>query len=131
VESTRATTPRTYDGDGSAAGIGADYYRTEVGEWENSDSPYGTFDQGGNLMEWNETFVVGESRGLRGGFFDSHPPGGDLHASYRGHVTNPIHKAYFIGFRVASVPEPGSITLLCMGAVALLAYGWRRRQRTV
>ncbi len=33
--------------------IGSPYYTTEVGEFENSESPYGTFDQGGNLYEWN------------------------------------------------------------------------------
>ena len=31
--------------------IGFPYYITEVGEFENSESPYNTFDQGGNLME--------------------------------------------------------------------------------
>ncbi|MCP3994743.1 MAG: formylglycine-generating enzyme family protein, partial [bacterium] len=39
----------TYDGDGGTDGIGSPYWMTEVGEWENSASPYGTFDQGGNL----------------------------------------------------------------------------------
>src|SRR6185369_5695542 len=35
--------------------IGFPYLRTVVGEFELSDSPYGTFDQGGNVYEWNET----------------------------------------------------------------------------
>jgi sulfatase modifying factor 1 len=30
-------------------------YTTLVGEFQNSPSPYGTFDQGGNVEEWNET----------------------------------------------------------------------------
>ena len=34
--------------------IGSPYYRTEVGEFELSVSPYGTFDQAGNLAEWTE-----------------------------------------------------------------------------
>ena len=37
--------------------IGSPYYTTEVGEFENSESPYGTFDQGGNIWEWNETVI--------------------------------------------------------------------------
>jgi formylglycine-generating enzyme required for sulfatase activity len=47
--------------------IGSPYYRTEVGDHENSDSPYRTFDQGGNVYEWNEAIVYGSYRGLRGG----------------------------------------------------------------
>ena len=38
----------------------------------NSASPYGTFDQGGNVWEWNETaysVCCGSYRGLRGGSF--------------------------------------------------------------
>ena len=34
--------------------LGSPYYRTNVGEFENSASAYGTFDQGGNVWEWNE-----------------------------------------------------------------------------
>jgi formylglycine-generating enzyme required for sulfatase activity len=47
--------------------IGAPYYRTEVGAHENSASPYGTFDQGGNVMEFNETVPEWDIRGIRGG----------------------------------------------------------------
>jgi hypothetical protein len=47
--------------------IGAPYYRTEVGAHENSASPYGTFDQGGNVMEFNETVPESDIRGIRGG----------------------------------------------------------------
>jgi formylglycine-generating enzyme required for sulfatase activity len=49
--------------------IGAPYYRTEVGAHENSASAYGTFDQGGNVMEWNEAVPESDIRGLRGGSF--------------------------------------------------------------
>ena len=47
--------------------IGSPYYRTPVGEFELSDSPYGTFDQGGNVWEWTEAILYGSERGFRGG----------------------------------------------------------------
>jgi len=39
---------------------------TDVGAYPGSASYYGTFDQGGNVWEWNET-ILGSSRVLRGG----------------------------------------------------------------
>jgi formylglycine-generating enzyme required for sulfatase activity len=39
---------------------------TLVGEFQESDSPYGTFDQGGNLWEWTDTTYAG-NRVVRGG----------------------------------------------------------------
>ena len=114
----------TYDGDAGTDGIGLPYYRTEVGEWENSASPYGTFDQGGNVWEWNETFVTSSSRGYRGGSFNN-----DAHwlkASSRNSIA-PATEHRLIGFRVASIPEPGSIILLVSGLMAALIW-WRRRK---
>jgi len=111
----------TYDGDAGINGIGSPYYRTEVGEWENSDSPYGTFDQGGNVWEWNEAVPYGAYRGIRGGSFYTNDY--DLHAAYSMYIT-PTNEVHNIGFRVSEVPEPTSLALLTLGA--LLAT--RRRQ---
>ncbi len=108
--------------------VGSPYYTTLVGEFELSESSYGTFDQGGNLLEWNETTTAGSSRGLRGGDWSySSTSGGSLHASSRGYRGDPTIEINDIGFRVASVPEPGSITLLVSGLLGLLM--WRRRKK--
>ena len=84
--------------------LGPPYYRTEVGEFENSESPYGTFDQGGNVQEWNEA-VIGANRGLRGGVYSNVPM--YMHAGYRDASSSPAYGYDGTGFRVAEVPEPG------------------------
>jgi formylglycine-generating enzyme required for sulfatase activity len=106
--------------------IGSPYYRTEVGEFELSESPYGTFDMGGNVWEWNEA-LIGSNRGLRGGsyhydnfFLDIY-----LRSSYR-YYSWPSFSDSNIGFRVASVPEPCSLVLLGLGGLTLMR---RRRVR--
>jgi len=111
--------------------IGSPYYRTNVGEFENSESAYGTFDQGGNVWEWNEGLVHDAYRGLRGGSFNRN--GDQLLASDRdGHMTGtggggPTAQTYWVGFRVSeAVPEPSSIIALAGGLVGLL--GMRRRR---
>ena len=81
--------------------IGAPYYRTEVGAHDNSESPYGTFDQGGNVWEWNETMIYGSIRGLRGGSFDFR--GNGLHAATSGN-NDPSYESFWLGLRVAKVP---------------------------
>src|SRR5205823_6489852 len=45
--------------DGNVTSVGTD--------GANSASPYGTFDQGGNIQEWNETLATSTTRVLRGG----------------------------------------------------------------
>jgi len=84
--------------------VGSPYYRTEVGAHENSESPYGTFDQGGNMWEWNETVIDGCCRGLRGGGWCCHEDYG-LHAA-DGDELGPTVEYGFTGFRVAKVSEP-------------------------
>jgi formylglycine-generating enzyme required for sulfatase activity len=97
--------------------IGVPYWRTEVGAHENSDSPYGTFDQGGNVWEWNEAIPHSSVRGLRGGSFLDNDY--DSRAPYRG-FTNPMYEDRWLGFRVAQVPEPATLSLLALGGLAVL-----------
>jgi len=102
------------------------YSQTIVGQFLNSESPYGTFDQGGNEWEWTEALSGSTQRGRRGGSYNWEYK--TLRASAR-MGADPAGNSQSIGFRVASIPEPSTAVLLGMGAVALLAYGWRRRRR--
>ena len=78
-------------------------YLTPVGAFAASPGPYGTFDMGGDVWQWNEA-NVGGSRGLRGGawYYDS-----DLLASSgRGYYNfSRLYGWNCIGFRVASIPD--------------------------
>jgi len=103
-------------------------YTTVVGEFQHSESPYGTFDQGGNVFEWNEA-VIGSSHGERGGSFGSGYEyySGDPHAWFRDDLSESLAAGYFFGFRVSEVPEPATLLLALAGA-GLVA---RRRNRNV
>ena len=107
--------------------LGGAPYTTEVGEFEYSESPYGTFDQSGNLQEWNEA-VYGAGHQVRGGHFGNLSD--SMLASYSGSIS-PDGADYCIGFRLGSavVPEPGSIAMLIGTALmGLLCYAWKKRK---
>jgi formylglycine-generating enzyme required for sulfatase activity len=106
-------------------------YLTDVGAFSGSRSFYGTFDQSGNVWQWNDLDgTAGSTRGFRGGSWnESFLP--SLSSSSSGALT-PSDERYFIGFRLASpvaVPEPSTYAM----AVAGLACGgytmFRRRKR--
>ncbi len=86
-------------------------YLTDAGAFSNSASAYGTFDQAGNVFEWNETVISGASRGLRGGAWDFNA--NYLQSSLRFGSIPTLQEGVF-GFRMASlasVPvEPFAIT---------------------
>jgi formylglycine-generating enzyme required for sulfatase activity len=94
---------------------------TNRGSYTGSASPYGTFDQGGNLWEWNEAIVNVTSRGTRGGsWFNG---GSSLSATSR-FQNGPAIENNVTGFRVAAIPEPGTGFLVIAGLLGLA--GWRR-----
>jgi formylglycine-generating enzyme required for sulfatase activity len=98
---------------------------TDVGSFPGSGSPYGTFDQAGNVWEWNERILgSGSTRGVRGGSFA-------FLSSYTAASTrdacSPACGVVNYGIRVAtSVPEPGRDALLIAGLLGVACAGRRR-----
>jgi len=93
---------------GSPFPIDSPYYTTSAGEFQLSDSAYGTFDQGGHVWEWNEAVLYGNCRGLRGGSFGYF--GEHLRASYRDQGYGPTYEEDgYSGFRVVAIPGPGDL----------------------
>lgn len=115
-------------GGGGAFAVGAPYYYSEVGAYATSPSPYGTFDQGGNVNEWNDTVISwGSYRGIRGGGLGDYAtslPVANRGAYYPAGEYDSI--GYGFGFRVAVVPEPFTLSLLALGGLAVM-----RRKRKV
>jgi formylglycine-generating enzyme required for sulfatase activity len=99
---------------------------TDAGAYALSASPYGTFDQGGNVWEWNEQIYF-TARGLRGGGWNG------LGAGYLAASSPSAGEATFgsayVGFRVARVaPEPARVLLALTGGLVLAAVRLRRRE---
>jgi formylglycine-generating enzyme required for sulfatase activity len=101
-------------------------YLTDVGAFSSSAGAYGTFDQGGNVMEWNDAVVDENQRGVRGGAYDY---GADhLQSNFTNGVSlNPVQEFDDVGFRVAAVPEPSTYALILMAGAGWLL--WKRRKR--
>jgi formylglycine-generating enzyme required for sulfatase activity len=95
---------------------GQDGNVTTIGS-ATSMSFYGAFDMGGNVSEWHESEILPR---FRGGGWRSFAF--DLRSSST-RLTSPATENDFLGFRVASIPEPASCSLML---VALVTLGCRR-----
>ena len=102
-------------------------YLTDVGAFTNSASFYGTFDQSGNVYQWNDlNGSSGSSRGLRGGSRD----GAAFNLSSSDRLSTSASSANgVIGFRLAAVPEPASLGLAATGGLVALGWTMLRRHR--
>jgi formylglycine-generating enzyme required for sulfatase activity len=103
-----------------------DFPLTDAGAYALSGSSYGTFDQAGNLKEWNERIFFSSGAppvaGIRGGSWFYHS---NLQAfTYELGFT--ADTRFNLGFRVASVPEPTSAALLGLVGISLLGILRRR-----
>jgi formylglycine-generating enzyme required for sulfatase activity len=96
---------------------------TDVGAYTGTTSPYGAFDMGGNVWQWNEA-LLGLYGIIRGGSFDEDGAFG-ISSGDRG--ISPLNLGDGVGFRVASVPEPSTLILAALGGVVLLLRGCRCR----
>ena len=107
-------------------------YLTDVGAFSGSESFYGTFDQSGNVYQWNDLDGLassGSSRGLRGGNWDDGYPF-YLSSSFSD-SGDPSSEDYYSGFRLASpvaVPEP-STWVMGLAGIACAGWGAYRRRR--
>ena len=120
----------------SSSYLSTQNYLTDGGAFSGSGSAYGTFDQGGNVWEWNDAVIPtwggGSARGLFGSSWDY--PATD--SSFRYYWGPSDENTFFMGFRVASVaessavPEPGQIAA---SGVLLVGGGlyWLVRRRRV
>ena len=106
---------------------------TTVGAYSLSASPYGTFDQSGNVYEWNEWLnPQSQERGFRGGEFYYPNATHDLLAATR-HNGDPSVGWSNVGFRVTEIsatppiPEPMTMLALGLGLTGLGGYVRKRR----
>jgi formylglycine-generating enzyme required for sulfatase activity len=104
-------------------------YLTDVGAFSGSGSFYGTFDQSGNVLEWNDLDgVTVPFRGYRGGAWS----GGEVSSASAFLWESTSRERESIGFRLAApvvVPEPSTYAMAVAG---LACGGWhmfRRRLR--
>jgi formylglycine-generating enzyme required for sulfatase activity len=120
-------------------GTGWNYYdngyaTNPAGKWEvgsGSQELNGTYDMMGNAGEWMEnpysdtSYGLTTQRAMRGSSYGSY--GYMAASSYR--IPNYPTADEFddVGFRVASVPEPGSLVMLAGVALAALLCWWRKR----
>ena len=96
-------------------------YLTDVGAYKHSASPYGTFDQAGNVWEWDDGAVK------LGGGFDSQLF--VLTRNYLGSGPSASYEDYDAGFRLATINVPEGTTLaLVLVAVGVLPCVGGRKQ---
>jgi formylglycine-generating enzyme required for sulfatase activity len=113
-----------HDGNFARDENGLPTYLSDAGAYgADSQNYYGLNDMAGNVYEWNDlTGASGSSRGRRGGSWLDAEFG--LRSSFRD-AYNPSLEYNYVGFRVASVPEPSAMVLTVLFSAGLVC----RRKR--
>jgi sulfatase modifying factor 1 len=103
---------------------------TDVGAYSGTLSPYGAFDMGGNVWQWDEAFIgsgTNTQRGIWGASWGNNASnsksGGQTFFFPEGQAAD--------GFRLASVPgvpEPSTLALAAFGFAGMTAWRWRRKR---
>jgi formylglycine-generating enzyme required for sulfatase activity len=101
---------------GGAWPIDSGKYTTVAGEFQKSESAYGTFDQGGNVWEWNDA-ITANGRLMWGGGFGAESDALRAGSYLMGYSASA--EVNDTGFRVSVIPEPATMTLLGIGAIVL------------
>ncbi len=108
----------------SAGPIDRPYFTTIVGAFQNSPSPYGTFDQAGNLYEWTESAVDSDRISRGGAWSNTFDFALSSEDSWRERA---FLESNSVGFRLVGIPAPSSGALLTL--VGLLVSRRRRAAR--
>ena len=95
---------------------------TVVGAFADSPGPYGTYDMGGDVWQWNEANIFGYGlfRGIRGGSaadIDGFLQAARWNDDYP--YDDPTGEFMLLGFRVSEVPEPATMAFLALGGLVL------------
>jgi formylglycine-generating enzyme required for sulfatase activity len=109
---------------GSTGQIGGTNYLYPVGSYALTLGPYGTFDQAGNVSEWNETLTSPNNRGIRGGDWGS--TAALLRSNLRAFAV-PTAGGPGLGFRLVLVPEPSTLLLAAAVFGGVVARHTKRR----
>jgi formylglycine-generating enzyme required for sulfatase activity len=124
----------TYAVTGSTYYSSSQNYLTNVGAFKGSQSYFGTFDQNGNVSEWNDlNGTRSYERGYRGGYWGWKYPS-ELSASAGHSQTSATWEFFVVGFRLAgsvpaAVPEISSSGLGGAIAIVIGAFGLLERMR--
>ena len=104
-------------------------YLTDVGAFSGSGSFFGTYDQGGDVWQWNDT-ANGPLMVRRGGsWYDA---ASYLQSTGR-ELLGPTNEYNAIGFRVAGIPEPSTYALLTLGValIVVVRRQWGKRRQPI